>query len=622
MAMSTKPNKRRRLAKSLISLKRVNDSTLEEIAAKLDGNEGVPITRRDLTRCSDEEFKKVGCTIDLPTVDGGVFTWELCRLDLLIQYFVDESKQFKDLMVNALMACRTLSMLFYTDEVVPGNILSLDGRRKFWAFYVSFKEFGAKVLCNDAVWLPLGILRSKAVACIRGGMSNCVRLLFRTWFFGLRVATAGLVLKLNGHAKLAFINLTNFVADLDAIKKVTGVKGSSSTKPCFKCHNVVSRRSGLHADGCVDICCEDMDLFHMMTDDEFYRLADMLVERKGELSKGAFDKLEKAIGIAYDEDGLIFDVPLRKFVPLVSITTFDWMHLLLCSAGCIQQEFYNFLKRCRRELKIHYRHIRQFVSSDRWCWPRGTRLEPSKLKGVFSDSREAHSTSETGFRAQASEVLGIYPLLRRFSEIRVEPSGKLLTEVASFTASCLALDTIMACKMGFADKTMLDPVLLDYFRKTKATYGESSIKPKHHGMLHVPKQELWDCFPMERKNKVPKVIANAFLNTGRYEKSVVTRTVLDNVRSLEANPVHRRDVFGANDIVLVDGTFYLVHYCVTAMLTASPLHLVSRLSRSTAEVKDKGAHHVQVDSDRIKVEVAFCWHKSTRDSYIVLHRSQ
>ena len=69
-------------------------------------------------------------------------------------------------------------LVIYYDELTPGDAFAPDNKRKFWAIYVAFEEFGPLMLAQEEVWLPMGILRTSiATKTIVGGMANATRVL-------------------------------------------------------------------------------------------------------------------------------------------------------------------------------------------------------------------------------------------------------------------------------------------------------------------------------------------------------------------------------------------------------------------------------------------------------------
>ena len=92
--------------------------------------------------------------------------------------------------------------------------------------------------------------------------------------------------------------------------------------------------------GLVFIDCCDKSKFLELTGEEFYKLVDRVAAAVGTMTKADFTRLEKATGINYNPDGVIFDLELRAFIDVIASTTFDWMHVFLCSGGAMQFEFF------------------------------------------------------------------------------------------------------------------------------------------------------------------------------------------------------------------------------------------------------------------------------------------
>lgn len=63
-------------------------------------------------------------------------------------------------------------LALYADEVVPGNVLSADNRRKIWVLYFSFLDFGPLVLQREESWLCNLAKRSSDVNKVAGGISQ------------------------------------------------------------------------------------------------------------------------------------------------------------------------------------------------------------------------------------------------------------------------------------------------------------------------------------------------------------------------------------------------------------------------------------------------------------------
>ena len=72
---------------------------------------------------------------------------------------------------------RPWNIVFYTDEVGPGNQLAYRNRRKFHACYWTVLEFGSAALSNEEAWFELAVCRNDLAKEMRGGTSGMVRAL-------------------------------------------------------------------------------------------------------------------------------------------------------------------------------------------------------------------------------------------------------------------------------------------------------------------------------------------------------------------------------------------------------------------------------------------------------------
>ena len=151
--MST-DSKSRRLC-NLIGLKRATVSALVEICTVIrDQGDSGHLSQNVVHYTLEKEWARVGMCIDLPLTTGEHFKWHVARADHMLSYYVQEVPAFADLVDRRLANKGTpLSAIFYLDEVTPGNILRPDNKRKFWVWYVSFKEFGQCALWSETVRL-------------------------------------------------------------------------------------------------------------------------------------------------------------------------------------------------------------------------------------------------------------------------------------------------------------------------------------------------------------------------------------------------------------------------------------------------------------------------------------
>lgn len=139
-------------------------------------------------------------------------------------------------------------LCLYTDEVVPGNALSHDNKRKIWVVYGSLLQFGPQVLSQESAWLTLATARSSFLAHVHGGIGQLMKVVIKEAFQSPRcdLQKAGILLKApNGTLHRVWIKLGCFVQDGAAHRAVFGIKGDSGTRMCLLCKNIVSKKSDL-----------------------------------------------------------------------------------------------------------------------------------------------------------------------------------------------------------------------------------------------------------------------------------------------------------------------------------------------------------------------------------------
>ena len=109
------------------------------------------------------------------------------------------------------------------------------------------------------------------------------------------------------------------------------------------------------------------------------------------------------------------------------------------------------------------------------------------------------------------------------------PRGLIPAETASFLAVCRVLDLMDTIKKSGVGDRILRELKQEVARNLRlhvAAYGCDWVKPKHHYMIHMPRQVeedgVWlDCFVHERKHQVIKEAASHIKNTTSYEKNVL-----------------------------------------------------------------------------------------------------
>ena len=526
--MDDRHAKKRRLA-ALIGLKGVTCEALAAILKQVRDDPIEPVSAWCMNKFFQDEFAKVKLDLQLPMGSRKVFTWSVCSVPKLVEYFAAHSRSFRVVMDRATRTPEPLQGILYLDEVTPGNVLKPDNHRKFWAIYLGFRQVEANMLYREEMWLPVAMLRTTIAHKV--GVSYCVRQLLRSMLLEpTRLASTGCAIQLSSPTLLR-LAISNILADEAALKSTWCNKGAGGHRCCFFCRNVVSLHADLTSgqDYIVDVSCSKPDRFDRASDSDIWAAFDRLAREKNVLGQGRFEALEKAVGITYDDTCLLADQELRRHVKPTS-SLMDWMHNFLVHGIC-SMEIHAFMACIKAKLGLSFVDLGTFASAA-WLWP-GSQ-DTHKIHDIFTPSRE-RSCSHS-FKASASELLMLFPILRYFAFTIVAPTKKCDKEVKSLVSLCDVMDGFLAFKRGANVRGISDHIGV-FFEAHKSAYGLKHIKPKHHFVWHngMQLEEGFnlDCWVHERKHQSLKRAANDVKNTSTFEQSVLARVVLDQSRQLQ-----------------------------------------------------------------------------------------
>jgi hypothetical protein len=534
--------KRQRI-RSLAGLGGVTDQALQRIVQKIREDPTLlddVISRSTISAASLALMAEIGQTDTLET-NTGDFTWHHGDPRLLLQHFVSVCEPFAKTLQNKLRETPSTFMqpwnvVLYCDEITPGNVLRPDNARKVHAFYFSFRELGKEVLCHAEAWLPVALLRANAVKTIVGKLSCAMRMLLRRFFVGpMALQTAGVTLELPDGPSLFFCRLGNILGDESALKSLWSSKGAAGLLPCILCKNICTRFLHEHdASGYLqELSCAEVEQLDLSSSADIWQKVDTLAARHAISTRAEFDQLEKAYGITHCPTGLLSDQALREIVGPAEVHTYDSMHCAFAN-GLAHFEMYEFLRKSKL-VGVSYATLQTYLHAD-WQWPADKRQKGRSLHQLFNPVREASNSEH--FRASASEILMLCPVMRHFVLQILRPTGQLIAEIASFLAMTVVLDRLQEFKKGKGDAVAFGSAIRDHLEKFKLAYGSEACKPKHHFMLHLPAhlaRDLMplDCFVLERKHQMVKACCNWIDNTSAFEKSALVRAVQEQTRQLQ-----------------------------------------------------------------------------------------
>ena len=119
--------------------------------------------------CQHSAYGPMLQTVTVEGLDGCPVQVLLANFFSLLQAVWTVSDSFRALVQRSTSSRQALKLVYYTDEINCGNPLAADASRKLWAVYLSFMDFKAHALSKEQSWLPVTVMRSKAVANMPGG---------------------------------------------------------------------------------------------------------------------------------------------------------------------------------------------------------------------------------------------------------------------------------------------------------------------------------------------------------------------------------------------------------------------------------------------------------------------
>lgn len=380
---------------------------------------------------------------------------------------------------------------------------------------------------------------------MQGGYSHILARYLRLHLAGpLGISTAGVHLDLGekGNAVL-FARLSNIVADGEGFEVAYEWRGANSIKPCLRHWNVLSRDSDLarrdDSGTFVDLACSDASKFRCYTHEELRENARTVVQaadrhRAGGMTKARLLQTKMAIGFNCTQHGLLSDDIVARYVDFASVVTIDWMHTFL-QTGVLTDEVF-LLVTSAAHLGVSCKALRAFLQED-WCFHHWQNKKGKDLHHVFDDRRNPTEK----LKCSASELLGLYGLLRFFVETRIADDLSVRKERTSFLACCDVVDAILRAKRrgnARASADNLQRLMETFMRKHLEAYGRESLRPKHHWAFDIIDQlrrddMVMDCFAVERLHLRAKRIANNIENTTRFEASTLTGMLIQQMQMLQ-----------------------------------------------------------------------------------------
>ena len=431
-------------------------------------------------------------------------------------------------------------LVWYSDEVSPGNQLRHVNSRKVQVVYWSFSQFTARELSCENLWFTLVALRSSLVQQL-GGMTALWRQLAHL-FFENPDFRRGLCLRVGNESRLLFSDLNILIADESAIKHSLANKGASGIVMCVACQNIYDSKSSIashgHENDLVSSLETDISKFRKHTPASIRATMTYLEEQSANLTAAQFDKVQSALGFNYRPDGLLAHPAYGP--PIIDAVMYDWMHIYMVTG--VFNLLTGFFLGDLHDHGFTAETIETFFKQ--FTWPARTRGAAPK------DALQKRSKKDGPLKCGASEGLNFYIVLRVYVILMVMPTAneQLIKSCEAWLALCAVLDALMAIAKGRTTPAQLQRLIRSHLEKAKELYGEGWWVPKCHLALHLPLQFhahgcLLSCFTHERKHKIIKKIASNIADTSRaFEKSILDDVLygqLDNLATKAFVPGHQ-----------------------------------------------------------------------------------
>ena len=490
------------------------------------------------------KLKRGGC-ISLPLLHPAAMLWVCC----------EDCPEFKAFFSSVLHGQR-LKIVLYTDEVTPSRELLNYNHKKLWGLYWSFLDFGPIALANEDAWFSGLFLRSHIVKNnIAGGMGQVFKVYTNMFFSAaggcdfrsgitLNVppaasapAPAGSAPAPAGSARsssLAFAELGMVVQDAEAHAFAFSWNGASSIKCCPLCLNVVSKNCNLVRDPTgrtVPVYTTDTSRFRLCNNKTHKAILDRLKHTALHCSPGELKNKEQDLGFKYNPDSWLQDLELD--VKPMQVLVFDWMHCW-CEGGVYELE----LGACMDVLSKHGhggRQLHKYLHV--FTWPRAYATGIDICKGSVQERARETDVRPAG---SASETLSAGPVIRKWLEDVVQPKGICPAQVTSLLLCIFVMDLLVQANSGNVTPAMLADAIARHYAAHVVAYGYAIFVPKHHFMLHIPRQLerfkfLVACFVHERKHKIVKRWAVPLCtgNNRNYERSLLEECTMAHLHSLK-----------------------------------------------------------------------------------------
>ena len=538
--------------RSLMATRQLNLSVVQDVLKLLRETPALAnATRGQLTSAQDGPVDTTIRTEKVSMVDGSTWDWEFCDPNLLLARTLADSPFLAQMYATALEKApcsreRPWSLVVVFDEFTPGSIAHQQLDRKTMNLAFNFLELGLEPLSAGSTWLMPVLARTKKLSQAVGGWSACLAIYLRAHLLGdLGIERVGVSFRAGDKSYTLFARLQVLCSDGEGLQYGLDMKGPAGLRPCIRCQNVLKKGSGLahRRPEFVEITCADHTKFIKSEPEDLDADVAAVLDAWAQvnahrISAARAQRIETAHGLNANPTGLLACGALRRCFSVLDVINEDWMHGAL-QDGVLFVGINLTMVAVKDRLDLDLESLEKFLRGD-WLFPKARRSKMGQIWRMFDAHARARMDERQKFKYNASELLGLYVLLRHFMLAVVVPvatarGADLDAEISVFLAWCTVIDIIMALKQGFAQQDddssevllqRLEAALDKAMALQMRVHGDASFKPKHHRMQHIADQIrrfkfVIDAFIIERLHLVVKDVLAKVHNPIIFERSLL-----------------------------------------------------------------------------------------------------
>lgn len=515
-------------------------------------------------------------------IDGKAMKVDYAAPAALLRFMSQESDHFGCFIEKALRGKRGRACI-YADAVTPGNPMRPETARKFQALYWTILELPLWYrTCSDTGWFPLSYVSCSQMEDVGCSMSvlmkNIINVFFGNSDAGVDIIGTGFNLAKPGGQVYVQLGFGCFLADDAGLYEIYDAKGSSGSKPCFGCLNVIGRvaRDAPLVDGLVHVTDPDPSKFEFHTTATYAAVIKRLDDAKrAGMGVENFKRLQQVLGQKYDPDGLLWDdFCTATCKPPVGVF-WDWQHNLVSSGGVAQYEVNQFVRAIIAHntdgVSFTLKQLDEFSASVRM-----PRRHHSLTKDFFA--RRVVNGDSHHIKAFASEVLTAVMILGLFIDAVLKPIGILTRHVQCFDCLRVIVDLFCSGDAALEKLNLLQAQIGEHHKLFLSLYP-TCAKPKLHYLWHVLfsysiHMASISCFVTERKHKRAKQIASYCYNkltaTALAHDVFELRARLVNADTFESTALRGRFLQNTDLNRALSGVFGVAPTIVSAIRLKTP----------------------------------------------------